>query len=298
MVTKAQKTRLGIFLFGGLALLLLLAGLVAGNRLMQRKDTYYIAYKDVSINGLSVGGAVKYAGIAIGTVEDITIDPQDVSRLIVRLSVKHGTPIKADAQATLVPVGITGLKQIEIIGGTNESAMLKPGDWITPGSSTLDNITGQITSVAEKLELVLQNVAQITGEQNQQHLTSILTNVDSMVVENRQSVADVVTYVDSLTMYVTKLSESAYRVVEKLNAVVDTTQVASTLTNINQPTQNLERLTANANTAVANMNTLVLRTRDNIIAIIESLQETLDYLNEFSMQISEDPSLLLRSKKK
>ncbi|MCD4828007.1 MAG: MlaD family protein [Candidatus Cloacimonetes bacterium] len=298
MVTKAQKTRLGIFLFSGMILLLALGGLVAGNRLMQKKDTYYIAYEDVSINGLQVGGAVKYAGIAIGTVEDINISPEDVGRLIVTISIEHGTPIKSDAAAMLVPVGITGLKQVEIIGGTNEAEMLDPGSYIAPGSSTLDDITGQITSVAEKLELVLVNIGEITSDENQRHISSILTNIDSMVIENRQSVNDIVSSVDSLSVYVTRLSESAYITMDKLNTVLDTTKVAIMLDNINEASENVVALTANANTSVANVNTVVLRSRENIISIIEKLEETLDNLNEFSLQISEDPSLLLRSRKK
>ena len=298
MISRAQKARLGIFLFSGAALLLVLGGLIAGNRLMQKKDTYYVAYQDVSINGLQVGGAVKYAGIDIGTVEDITIDPADVGRLIVTLTVDHGTPIKADAQAMLVPVGITGLKQVEIIGGTNAATTLAPGSYVKAGSSTLDDITGQITSVAEKLELVLQNVAALTDTTNQQHFSSILTNIDSMVIENRQGVNDIVTYVDSLSFFVTRLSQTANTTLENLNAVLDTTKVNNTLNNINQASENVVALTDNANATVANVNTVVLRSRENIISIIERLEETLENLNEFSMQISEDPSLLLRSRRK
>ena len=47
--------------------------------------------------------------------------------------------------------GTASMVRRKIIGGTNAAETLAPGSQIQAGSSTLDDITGQLTSVAEKL---------------------------------------------------------------------------------------------------------------------------------------------------
>ena len=152
MVSKAQKFRLGIFIAFSSVLLIVFLVVVAGNKLLEKRDEYYIHYEDTSVIGLQVGGQVKYHGISVGRVDDIRIDKEDVKMVIVTISVKEGTPLKEDILATLAPVGITGLKQIELSGGTNEAKLLKPKSNILPGKSVLDSITGKAEIIAEKLK--------------------------------------------------------------------------------------------------------------------------------------------------
>ena len=47
---------------------------------------------------------------------------------VVPLSLQAGTPVTEDTVATLQMQGITGLKYIELQGGTNEARRLSPGD--------------------------------------------------------------------------------------------------------------------------------------------------------------------------
>ncbi|HPR18249.1 MAG TPA: MlaD family protein, partial [Candidatus Cloacimonadota bacterium] len=137
MVSNAQKFRLGIFIVAVSILLIFFMIMVAGNKIMEKRDSYYIKYEDTSVSGLQVGGAVKYYGISIGRVEAIDIDKEDVSNVIVTVSVKSGTPLKENVEASLNFVGITGLLQIEISGGTNEAEFLKPKSFIPAGESTI-----------------------------------------------------------------------------------------------------------------------------------------------------------------
>ena len=119
MKTRTQKIRLGIFIFISGALLVFLILYFAANKLFEKSDIYYVSYHDVSVSGLEVGSPVNYLGIKIGTISNIFIDPQDINSIIVELSLQPGTPIKKDAYADIVSLGITGLKTIQIRGGSN-----------------------------------------------------------------------------------------------------------------------------------------------------------------------------------
>ncbi|HCX73983.1 MAG TPA: hypothetical protein DHM37_09725, partial [Candidatus Cloacimonas sp.] len=53
----------------------------------------------------------------------------------------------------------------------------------------------------------------------------------------------------------------------------------------------------NANEAFLHIDLTVLKGRDNLLNSLNILKETIDNLNDFSRQISEDPTLLIRPKK-
>ena len=309
MVSKAQKFRLGLFLIVSTIILLIFVVSVAGNKLMEKRDEYVIHYKNVSINGLQIGGSVKYHGINIGRVDDIVIDQEDIEKINVHISVKAETPIKSDVIATLVPVGITGLMQIELFGGTNEAKTLSPGDSIKAGKSSFQNITGKAEVIAEKLEVLLNNLTVITNEENQKRFISVLENVDEMVSENRKTVHNIVSNADSTIIYLNGIASLLETTMLKINEYVYAPEMEKIIKNtekvtnelaqveINDLINNLNTLLSNANDAVDNINVTVLNSKQDFKVSMETLRETLIYLNEFSRRINENPAILIRSQK-
>lgn len=309
MVSNAQKFRLGIFIVVISFLLIIFLVMVAGNKLMEKRDTYYIRYEDTSVSGLRVGGPVKYHGISIGRVEDIKIDEEDVSNVIVVLSIKHGTPLKKDVKASLTPIGITGLLQIEISGGTNQADTAEPGSFIESGPSTFENITGKAEVITEKMEMLLNNLISITDAENQKKLQNILTNVDTLINNNVEPVSDVLVNLDKITSELAQISVNLNEAVAKVNSVLQTNKIENIVANTDTLTTRLAALDLvqlitdldaailQTKTTLANIDATHLESRQDILDTIEKLVETIDYLNDFARQISEDPSILLRSRK-
>ncbi len=298
MVSKAQKVRLGVFLVISFSLMALLIILIAGEKLLQKKDSYSIAYKNVSVNGLQIGAMVKYRGYMIGSVTDMRIDPEDVGTIEVDVEVDSGTPIKEDMVANLVPQGITGLKLIELAGGTNDARTLDPGSPIKAGSSLLGDITGGIESVTEKLELVLVHIAEITSEENQQHIASILVNLELLVTENRQHINRIMNNVSYTTSNLNELVVTMNDAMNRLNDLLYSEEADRIVANVVLITDNLSKTTEMASSITISLNNIMLKVRDDVVTMIETMKETIDYLNEFSRQIDEEPSLLLRTKRK
>lgn len=300
MVTKAQKFRLGIFIVVTSIIMVVFIVLVAGTKLMQKRDTYLIIYENTSINGLQVGGAVKYYGLNIGRVEDIVIDKEDINKVVVTISVKEDTPLKKDVEATLVYVGITGLKQIEIFGGTNESPLLKPGGYITAGKSAMDSITGRAEILTAKIETIIDNIIQLTDQENQVKLENILTNVDGIITENRDSFQGTMNNLDSLTEELTTLVSETSTAMSKLNLILNNAEIITkdlSESDLKQLVKNANSAIKKANTTFSLINSTVDNSQDDIADTIQLLKETMEYLNEFSRQINENPSLLIRSGK-
>jgi len=176
MPTQSQKVRLGIFIIVGSFALLIFLFIIGSQQIFKEKDIYYISYKDISVSGLEVGSPVKYLGISVGVIKGINIDPDDVSRIIVSVSLDPGTPIKKDARAEIAAIGITGLKMIEIRGGSNEAPLLETEQYIRPGGSITEEITGKAEIIAEKIELILNNINRFTQPENLDKITQFVDN--------------------------------------------------------------------------------------------------------------------------
>ena len=310
MVTKSQKVRLGIFVSVMLILLIVLSISVIGTQVFQKRDYYFIKYEDVSINGLQIGGTVKYHGINVGRIDDISIDPNNVSNIIVRFSVNPKTPIKSDVKAQLIYVGITGLKQIELIGGSNQSKNLPPKSFISPQNTSLTNISGKAEIIAEKVELLLNNLNSLVNVENRKNITASISNFSELLDSNKDNFSSIVTNVDSITFYTKNVTRDASKTMAKINRIINSKQLDTILNNSSDFSKqlakiNLDSLVTNLNATIFQANRLVthadltlLKSRQDILRTFETLRETVDYLNDFAREINEDPRLLLREAKR
>ena len=124
METKAHHVLIGAFTLA-VAVLAMLFALWAAKTVSDRQwDEYEVVFTE-AVTGLTRGGVVQYNGIAVGDVTELRLDTNDPSKVIARIRVGAGTPVKTDTSEKLAFVGLTGLVQIQLSGGSPRSPMLK-----------------------------------------------------------------------------------------------------------------------------------------------------------------------------
>jgi phospholipid/cholesterol/gamma-HCH transport system substrate-binding protein len=312
MVPRSQKVRLGVFLSITTFLLLLAIIVVTGNKLLKREKTYYIRYKDVSLHGLEIGTQVKYQGIRIGRIEDIFIDKEDISSLIVEISIDSKVPIKENTEAVMAMIGITGLKLIELRGGTNEANELPPGSFIPAAHSLVESLSGRAEDIAQKVELILNNLLDLTGPNRQTSLFNLvdnasaaLKNFSTMMESNETNIYDMLTNLRYFTMRLDSFMLISNSSMSRLNEILNSPELDQTLTNVSHISTDLNEadlktLLSELNLTVqqikqtfVHMDRTLLKSRHDLLSSIETLKESMEYFNEFSRLISENPSLLI-----
>ncbi len=182
MATRAQKLRLGAFLTAAIALLLVTLFYLVGRQVFTDRPEYLIRVGD-SVHGLDRGSPVKFRGVRVGVVERIRIDPDNVELVDIYILVDPGTPIKVDHKAVLNMQGITGLKFVELIGGTREAKRLEPGGEIEAGQNILDQLTGDAADISRQVVQLLNQLLAITGPDNQERLDLLLDNANTLIVD-------------------------------------------------------------------------------------------------------------------
>ena len=313
MPTRSQKYRLGLFIVISFSALLVLLLIIGSEQFLKKKDIYLITYKDISVSGLEVGSPVKYLGLGVGTIKNIQIDPDDISRIIVTVALKPGTPIKKDTYADIELIGITGLKMIEIRGGSNEADLLEPGQFIRAGGSVTEAITGRAEIIAEKIELLLNNLNRFSQPENMEKITKLTENAahafenfDHVLVENRNDIRKIIHQSQATIARIDTISQLLLISVEEIHQLAVGDTLEEILSNVQRITvklrkADLERLIEQLGHAIERTNhILTLIDHDlesgskSFFSSLERLKSTLEYLDEASRKINEDPSVLLR----
>jgi phospholipid/cholesterol/gamma-HCH transport system substrate-binding protein len=100
-------------------------------------DKYYqLNARFKSVTGLRAGAQVEIAGVQVGQVESIALDPKD-QMAMVRLKVKESIVLGDDVIASVKTAGLLGDKYILLSPGGSDK-ILKPGDMIIETEPVLD----------------------------------------------------------------------------------------------------------------------------------------------------------------
>lgn len=142
----------------------------------ERDDVRYRIRFTESVSGLNPGEAVKFHGVDIGRVKEMTINPEDPTKVVVEVSVNKDAPIKTDTKAQLRLKGFTGNLFVELNGGSAKAQSLLAATpqgqipEIPSEKSKLTTVLDELPKVIEKFSSmetkatkVLSDVGQVTG---------------------------------------------------------------------------------------------------------------------------------------
>jgi phospholipid/cholesterol/gamma-HCH transport system substrate-binding protein len=124
----------GLFLLAGFACFSYLA-IKMGDIKMFNNETYDVTARFTSISGLKQGSVVELAGVNVGRVSRIELDPGDYEA-IVHLDVDKSVKLQDDAIASVRTAGIIGDKYIKLTPGGSDT-LLGSGDEIEETESSI-----------------------------------------------------------------------------------------------------------------------------------------------------------------
>ncbi|MBF0431573.1 MAG: MCE family protein [Fibrobacteria bacterium] len=320
-VTRAEKIRLGVFITFTLVSLAGILFYMLGKHLIKKEDIYYIKYEE-SVDGLLPAASVKFNGVQIGRVKELFVDSLDVRKIIVRIAVRPGTPIKQDIVANLTGgFTITGLKSIELTGGSNEAPDIPVGGEIKAGISQLKALTGQAESIALKFETLLNNLLNITNDENQvaiaQLIKSVKTlsyNLDTIFQQNSADIKETIEGASVAMKQFQKIASRAESVVKEVQDAHPGKKVGKTLDEFHNTgkafrkrvdNMKIEKTiaeyqkTAASFTSAANSADRVLKVvNEDLASIMMNIKESAENMEDFTRMIKDNPSLLLRTEDK
>jgi phospholipid/cholesterol/gamma-HCH transport system substrate-binding protein len=132
---KKLEFGVGVFVLLGLAALVYLTLKLGAGELVG-SDTYPVEARFANTGGLSTGATVMLAGVTVGRVDAIRLDPEDYSA-IVEMRIRSGLELPTDTMASIKTSGLIGDKFVALAPGADEE-LLGPSARITMTESALE----------------------------------------------------------------------------------------------------------------------------------------------------------------
>jgi phospholipid/cholesterol/gamma-HCH transport system substrate-binding protein len=184
-MTNEQKV--GLFFVVGIALVVLAIEMTVGIGLFTPRYHLYVTYPDVG--GLQTGDTVQVAGLKLGRVDAITLQPDGVR---VALQIDKKAVVHRDSVARLDYQALSGTRFIAISLGTPTGRVLKDGDTIE------GQMPPSLTQMIDEVQRVAHSVEALADSLNENQ-DRMLKSINAMVDDNRTTVQHALENLDSLT---------------------------------------------------------------------------------------------------
>lgn len=145
MNTKVIEVVVGLFIIAGAIALLFLAYRVSSFSNFSGSNFYTVTAEFDNVGDLKVRAPVSIAGVNIGSVKDIVLDPQTFRAKVVLAISRGDMNLPADTSASILTQGLLGSNYISLIPGFSPEN-LTPGGQIetTRSAIILENLIGQL----------------------------------------------------------------------------------------------------------------------------------------------------------
>jgi len=177
METKANYVLIGAFTIGVTVFLLLFALWAAKYSSDRSWHEYYVVFRE-PVTGLTEGSSVQYNGIAVGTIEDLMLAPNDPRQVIARLRLQADAPVKSDTRARLSMTSLTGSPIIQLTGGSPNAPPLLPGPNGAP--PVIQTEASALQNIADTANRLVGRLDKMLSEENVQRVTNTLDNIQLM----------------------------------------------------------------------------------------------------------------------
>jgi len=165
--TQKFKIRLGLFVAVGLAIFVF-AIFIIGKQKNLFNPVFRLTTTFYNVSGLQVGNNIRFSGINVGTVDNISIINDSTVLVVMMIKEEVKKYIRSDSEAAIGSEGLIGDKLVIITQGSNDSQAVKEGQYL------LSEEPVEMDAIMASLKLTADNAAIISYE-----LADIMVKVNS-----------------------------------------------------------------------------------------------------------------------
>ncbi len=298
METKANYVLIGAFtLITGLALLAfgLWAAKYSSDRTWQE---YRVVFRE-AVTGLTVGSPVQYNGIAVGSIIELNLVPDDPRQVVAKIRLNSTTPVKTDTRAKLAITSLTGPSIIQLSGGTPQSPELKGKNGNLPeiiaSPSPIARLLNNSNDLMTSINVLLHNANSMFSAENVEHLSNTLAHLEQTtgaIADQRGDIKVVMQQLMQVSKQASAALEQTTVLMRNANGLLNE-QGKQAFGSAEQAMKSLEQSTATINTLLANNKDSVnsgMQGLNELAPAVRELRETLGSLRAISRRLEANPS--------
>ena len=316
-----QKIKIGLFVIGGLALLIAILFFLGMTDIFTNKATVQTFFSE-SVQGLTVGSAVKYRGVPIGNVTKISIRVTDkLVQVDTAVELEHfvsggekgqqrsdfrrffQSELEQGMRCRLEYAGITGMRYIDFdyFATPGQTLPEPPAGMLEPGTLYIPAVPSPFRDILKAIGTSLDRISRIRFEEISDGLERSLSELSGLLGDPalKSTIVRINDAAENLELGSRTLSRVFSE--ERLNRLM--TVLEEDLDNVNKLTGQLIRETRDAKlpesaAAFRDASNAISFSQDELANTLTKLNQTLDALTELADSLSADPSSIVSGKKK
>jgi ABC-type transporter Mla subunit MlaD len=319
MESRRAAFRVGLFVIGGIAVLLGLLFFLSGAVL--HPGTPLETYFSESVQGLDIGTSVKFRGVTIGKITDIglvsaeyppgntsvserkvyqqvvvrfTIDPRKTGDDVdLSKAIQHGLRVQ------IAPQGITGLAYLELTFVSPAQYPAQTVPWV-PDSPVIPSIPSTLTQVQDAVQQVISSLGKVDLGKMVDQVSSLMTvlNQELSTGNAHKALANANTLLVNLNNQVTQSNLPA--TTQAVRTLADgprtqqiLAQLSQTTAQLNKVSVELPALVAASQATISQASETTADLQSQLIPILQDMKATTANLRELTSSLQRNPSSAL-----
>ena len=301
--TQRFKVRLGLFIAGGFAIFVL-AVFIIGKQKNMFDPVFKLTSTFLNVSGLQVGNNIRFSGINVGTVDNITIINDSMVRvdMLVRQEVKKF--IKSDSKVSIGSEGLIGNRLLTITQGSPNSPIVSKNQQLQSIEPVeTDAIIASLKVTVANTEVVTKQAADMMLKINSGkgtlgriiHDTEIAQNISKSIVNFENTSEELDKTMSSTRNSLAVIMQSLQLTAD--NAKVSTQQLEEIMTGINNGQGTVGRLLYDTVTS-NNIDLTITNLKSSSKALdenLEALKHNIFFRGYFKKKEKEKEKALLKT---
>ncbi|MCG3662930.1 MlaD family protein [Aliarcobacter butzleri] len=292
MDTKINFFKIGLFVSSLFTLLIIFIFWLGKYGLEDKKYDDYSIFFSESVSGLNIGSSIKFMGFEVGTVKDIKINPFNSEEIQIDIQIQKGTPIKEDNFAILGNLGITGLKYIELKGGSNNSKLLGENQY---GMKVIKSKTSALTTFVDSTEDITKEITILLGQMKKVLNDENISNFSSLLSKSEKSMENI----EQFSAYLVKNEKKIDELINSMKNFANTgnSSFASVKTSADSFKELTTKIKEEFDRGTFDLKGMSSESFENLNSLLKNLENNLNLTQDLINNINESPSDLLLKQK-
>ncbi|MCT7562424.1 MlaD family protein [Aliarcobacter butzleri] len=292
MDTKINFFKIGLFVSSLFTLLVIFIFWLGKYGLEDKKYDDYSIFFSESVSGLNIGSSIKFMGFEVGTVKDIKINPYNSEEIEIDIQIQKGTPIKEDNFAILGNLGITGLKYIELKGGSNNSKLLGENQY---GMKVIKSKTSALTTFVDSTEDITKEITILLGQMKKVLNDENISNFSSLLSKSEKSMENI----EQFSAYLVKNEKKIDELINSMKNFANTgnSSFASVKTSADSFKELTTKIKEEFDKGTFDLKGMSSESFENLNSLLKNLENNLNLTQDLINNINESPSDLLLKQK-
>jgi phospholipid/cholesterol/gamma-HCH transport system substrate-binding protein len=269
----------------------------------QEARTEYTVNSQLPITGLSPEAAVKFRGVNVGKVTEISLDSTAQTTILIKIEVLETLKLSTKAYAELRRQGLTGIAYLDL-NDDSQNAPILLSDGVIPLQPTLvDNLMAKGPELISQFEVLLQSTSQLASSTdhllaniNIEKVNNTIANFEEVSEKAIPAINAAAEVLHNANQIVSK--ENQVQLIKTLESVQQTFDATKPLIDaLSQTNKKVEKAATQIELSTSQLtNILIADTLPQIHAVTQNMNQSLTHFNQLAGVLEDNPQSIIFGK--